>query len=453
MYAIVDIETTGGKYNEEGVTEIAIYKHDGEQIVDQFISLVNPERPIQAFVVGLTGINNEMLRQAPKFYEVAKRIIEITQDCVLVAHNAKFDYRILRLEYKRLGYSYERNTLCSLELSKKLIPDLPSYSLGKLVKSLGIPITNRHRASGDALATVKLFELLLQKDANKEIVKKAVRSLPKNSLDKKLIRLIEEMPATVGVYYMHNTAGDIIYVGKSKNIRKRINQHFTNTSHKAKKMQIEVQRISIETTGTELLALIKENEAIKKLKPKYNRALKKDIFNYAIEIRENEMGYKTMRIAESNLVDQPLTTFTSLRQAKSFLERVTEDYSLCAKFTGLHKTSGNCFNYTIKKCNGACIGEETPDSYNARIAKLEEKYNYKNQNMIIVDRGRKPDEKSILLIEDGTYLGYAFVTLNHQFEDIKLLKKRLTYAQENRDTRHIIQSYLRRKKNLSVKSF
>ena len=142
MYCILDIETTGGQFNEEGITEIAIYKFDGREVVDQFISLVNPEIPIQPFVVKLTGINNAMLRSAPKFFEVAKRIIEITSDCVIVAHNASFDYRILRTEFKRLGYDFQAKTLCTVELSKKLIPEQPSYSLGKLVRALGILLTH-----------------------------------------------------------------------------------------------------------------------------------------------------------------------------------------------------------------------------------------------------------------------------------------------------------------------
>ena len=156
MYAIFEIETTWVQFNEEGITEIAIYKFDGHEVVDQFISLVNPEIPIQPFVVKLTGINNAMLISAPKFYEVAKRIIEITTDCVIVAHNAAFDYRILRTEFRRLGYNYEARTLCTVELSKKLLPEQPSHSLGKLVRALGIPMADRHRASGDALATIKL---------------------------------------------------------------------------------------------------------------------------------------------------------------------------------------------------------------------------------------------------------------------------------------------------------
>jgi len=202
LYAILDIESTGGKYNEEGITEIAIYKFDGHEVVDQFISLINPERPIDEYVVKLTGINNNMLRTAPKFYEVAKRIIEITKECIVVAHNAQFDYRILSTEFGRLGYDYKRQTLCTVELSQKLMPEQPSHSLGKLVRSLGIPIADRHRANGDALATVELFKLLLTKDLDKEIISKNIRSLDVK-FNAKLHKLMDGLPAKTGVYYLY----------------------------------------------------------------------------------------------------------------------------------------------------------------------------------------------------------------------------------------------------------
>ena len=224
MYAILDIETTGGKYNEEGITEIAIYKYDGHQVVDQFISLINPERDIQPFVVNLTGINSSMLRNAPKFYEVAKRIVEITEDCILVAHNAQFDYRILVTEFSRLGFDFVRETLCTVELSKMLIPNQASYSLGKLVRSLGIPVADRHRASGDAFATVKLFQMLLDKDSSKKIIQESIKMRPKLQLEPRHIDIIEELPSATGVYYIHKNDGEIIYIGKSNNIKKRINQ-------------------------------------------------------------------------------------------------------------------------------------------------------------------------------------------------------------------------------------
>ena len=263
MYAILDIETTGGQFNEEGITEIAIYKFDGHEVIDQFISLVNPEKPIQPFVVKLTGINNAMLRSAPKFYEIAKRIIEITQDCILVAHNTSFDYRILRTEFNRLGYDYVKPTLCTVELSQKLIPGQASYSLGKLVRSLGIPVTDRHRASGDAMATVKLFKMILAKDIEKEIIIGLIKAEIKKGLSPKLLDIVESMTARTGIYYIHNEKGDLIYIGKSKNIKKRINQHFTGTSGKSKKIQREVFAVTYEETGNELIALLKESEEIK----------------------------------------------------------------------------------------------------------------------------------------------------------------------------------------------
>jgi DNA polymerase-3 subunit epsilon len=174
LYSIIDVETTGGKYNQEGITEIAIYKFDGEKIIDQFISLINPEIPIQPYVQQLTGINDKMLVNAPKFFQIAKRILEITEDSILVAHNSSFDYRMIKIEFERLGYDFNIPQLCTVKLSKKLIPDLESYKLGNLVKNLGIPISNRHRASGDALATVELFKLLLSKDLDKEILSKSI---------------------------------------------------------------------------------------------------------------------------------------------------------------------------------------------------------------------------------------------------------------------------------------
>jgi len=226
LYTIIDIETTGGKYNEEGITEIAILKYDGEKVVDKFVSLVNPERRIQSYVARLTGIDNEVVLHAPKFYQLAKRIVEITEGTSIVAHNAAFDYRMLRTEFQRLGYEFERPTLCTVALSKRLLPGMDSYSLGKLVKQLGIPLNGRHRAEGDAQATVKLFEMLLNKDTTRNIIAQAKTGQPKKQKDSKLIKLMQDLPSAVGVYYFHDEDGKIIYVGKSGNIKKRINQHY-----------------------------------------------------------------------------------------------------------------------------------------------------------------------------------------------------------------------------------
>lgn len=270
LYAIVDIETTGGKYNEEGITEVAIYKFDGHEIVDQFISLVNPEKDIQEFVVRLTGINNAMLRNAPKFYEIAKRIIEITEDCTIVAHNASFDYRILKMEFDRLGYDFQRNTLCTVELSQELIKDETSYSLGKLTKSLGIPMANRHRASGDALATVHLFKILLEKDIQKSIINKAIKFFDKKYEKEKLKKMIEEMPESLGVFYIHDANGTVIFMAKHKNMKSELNRVLMKTTKRAIKVQTKAQSISYDTFGTEILVRLKYYLELDNLSPKYN---------------------------------------------------------------------------------------------------------------------------------------------------------------------------------------
>ncbi|MEM7185371.1 MAG: exonuclease domain-containing protein [Bacteroidota bacterium] len=446
MYAILDIETTGGKYNEEGITEIAVYRFDGHQIVDQFSSLVNPERQIQPFVANLTGINAEMLTNAPKFYEIAKRVIEITEDCILVAHNAQFDSRILTTEFDRLGYPFEKESLCTVELAQKLLPDMPSYSLGKLVRSLGIPISSRHRAQGDAKATVELFKLLLAKDINKEIVKETVRVDPKRLLEPRLLDIIEAAPTATGVYYMHRKDGTIIYIGKSKNIKKRLTQHFTSESRKSKKIQLEVSSVSYEPTGSELVALLKESEEIKRNKPIFNRALRRRLFTYQLTSFTDDEGYINLRIEKANGKKQAITTFTNYQQAKNVLFKITDQHGLCQKLTGLHDTKGNCFAYTVKECDGACLKEEAANTYNARVQDFLNDHSYENKHMLIIDRGREVDERSVILIENGVYRGFGFYNLNYQINNPEVLKSIIIPMENNRDAQHIIQGYLRKKK-------
>lgn len=453
MYAILDIETTGGQFNEEGITEIAIYKFDGQEIVDQFISLVNPEIPIQPFVVKLTGINNAMLTSAPKFFEVAKRIIEMTNDCVLVAHNADFDYRILRTEFRRLGYDFNQRTLCTVELSKKLLPEQPSHSLGKLVRALGIPMADRHRASGDALATVKLFKMLLEKDIEKEIVKDFIKLKVEKGLAPKLLDIINTLPTTTGVYYIHNEKGDLIYIGKSKNIKKRINQHFTGITTSSKKIQAEVYAVTYEETGSELVALLKESQEIKIHKPRYNRAQRKNIFQWALYPEVDKKGYLNLKLQKTDGRKKEITSFTTLAEGKNMLFKVSEKFNLCQKLNGLYDTKAACFQYKIKECDGACIGEIAPQEYNLRVKDFITNSEFESQNMVIVDRGRSISERSAVLIENGIYKGYAFYDLNYQITNIKILKNILTPMLNNRDTKNIIQAYLRKEKKPKLIKF
>ena len=309
MYAILDIETTGGKFNEEGITEIAIYKFDGHSTIDQFVSLVNPEKPIQEFVVKLTGINNKMLRNAPKFYEVAKRIVEITKDVTLVAHNAEFDTRILKTEFDRLGFDYERNSICTVELSRKLIPDEKSYSLGKLCKSLGIPMSDRHRASGDALATVQLFKLLLNKDINKDITQNSIKYFDNRNIKNKINTILDSIPVKMGVYYIHNHEGRVIFIGRGNNLKSEVTKLFLKQSKRALKVQERVDKVTYQFSGNELFNRLKYHIELETLKPKYNFKKKKKLTvqqfshpDFIIQLNGREVEENALILIENNEV-------------------------------------------------------------------------------------------------------------------------------------------------------
>lgn len=347
MYAILDIETTGGKFNEEGITEIAIYKFDGHQVVDQFISLVNPEQPIQEFVVKLTGINNKMLRNAPKFYEIAKRILDITENCTLVAHNAEFDYRILRTEYHRLGFEFFSNTICTVELSRRLIPEQPSYSLGKLCRSLGIPMSDRHRANGDALATLHLFKLLLEKDTQKTTVEQVIKYVDKRTLKERLYALTQSVPEKEGVFYIHNNDGKVIYIGKGKNMQTELQRLFVKPSKRAAKIQEKAHRVSFEETGNMLFTHLKYALALESLSPKYNfkKVIKptedqfandnfiilhrgRAIEEHAIILIENQevvgYGYTTLAFQESKI--EVLRTLLTPIKEKEIAKKIVKNH-------------------------------------------------------------------------------------------------------------------------------
>ena len=271
MYAIIDLETTGGKFDAESITDIAIIKYNGNKVLDKFYSLINPEKKIDSFVEKLTGINNNMLKNAPKFYNIAKRIINLTEDCIIVAHNVSFDYRVLKTEFRRLGYNYKRKTLCTIKLSKKLIPNKTSYSLEKLVKILGIPIKRNHRAFDDANATFNLFKLLEDHDLNKKILKKEIKNSDLNSISESILKSIDKIPSETGLYYFYNEKKKVIFIGSSSNLKKKVLNHFLKNNIKEKSFIKEIIKITFSLTGNQTIAVLKMKNEIKSLSPVYNK--------------------------------------------------------------------------------------------------------------------------------------------------------------------------------------
>jgi DNA polymerase-3 subunit epsilon len=451
-YVIVDIETTGGSPKNSKITEIALIKHDGERIIDKFETLINPEINIPDFIVRLTGINNKMVENAPKFYEVAKKIIEFSAQCIFVAHNVGFDYGTLRQEYKNLGYDFRLPHLCTVRASRYVIPGLPSYSLGKIADHFQISIEGRHRAGGDALATAELFKILFEKDSNK------LNTFIQEEINPKIlhpnldISSLDELPSKTGIYKLFNENNQLIYIGKSKNIKQRVEQHLrNNTTKKGAKMKMEIARVEFEETGSELIALLKESQLIKKNKPIYNRQLRNSRFPIGVYDYTDEHGYIQIHLAQTSKNPEiPFASFSTKKEATNTVSYWIEKHELCQKLCDVYPSKDSCFHYTIKLCKGACIQAEEPEDYNKRIQHLIDKLTFNRESFYVVDKGRNKGEKSIVLVELGSIIGFGYAPFHfnhlHPLKWNRFIERHI----EDRDAKTILNSFLRKEKSSKI---
>ncbi len=445
MYAVVDIETTGGSARHERITEIAVYIHDGTRVIDEYSTLINPERNIPSFITSMTGITNEMVEDAPRFFEVARRIVELTEGKTFVAHNARFDYSFLRQEFSMLGYQFRRPLLDTVALSRRLLPGHGSYSLGNLCRDLGIEINGRHRASGDALATVRLLELLLSKDrelGEKSLIRNRRAAALHPALDPALPDRIPEEP---GVYYFYDEQGELIYIGKSRNLKERISSHLgNNSSPREMEMRAATADIYWEETGSELIALLMESAEIKEHKPRFNRAQRSSRFSWGLFSGTDEAGYIRFSYRRANNDEVPLSLFTSQARVRARLERLISEYNLCQKLCGMYDTDGPCFHRQVSICRGACNGGEEPRTYNERAAKALDEFIFRNRNFLIIDRGRNSDEYSAVRIVNGKYTGYGFFNRDDVGFGLTAVHDCIRPARDNRDIQVIIKGYLKK---------
>lgn len=433
MFAIIDIETCGGKFEfrRGRITEICILVHDGLQVVDKFSTLINPECNISPYFTKLTNITNDMVADAPKFHEVAKKIIDMTEGCIFVAHNVGFDYGFIKSEFESLGYKYRRETLCTVRLSRKLMPDRISYSLGHLCASLGIEIFDRHRAEGDAVATAQLFDLLIRlKSEHPQYKNMGVEEIMSRRIDKIKSYILNKLPEECGVYYFLNKAGEIIYIGKSTNMYVRAQSHFNSKEKKGKKMLNDLYNVDFVLTGSELIALLLESEEIKKHKPKYNRMRKSEQFTHCIDCFTDKAGITNFKITPFDESENALLSFTSYASARERLESLLEEHTLCLKYCGLTGEDAVCFNHQIKTCNGICAGEEEIELYNKRAQKIVDEHLFRKKDFVLLDKGRTAEERSLVLVENGKYKGYGYFDTTHQMaceEDLKYVAAQKPY--------------------------
>ena len=446
MYTVVDIETTGNGIHGNRITEIALFTMEGNAIVDSFSSLVNPQCEIPPFITGLTGITTAMVRQAPLFSELAPKILEITEGRVFIAHSVNFDYPIVQQEFRRCGLEFARRKLCTVRLARKVFPGLVSYSLGKLCRSLEIPLEDRHRAAGDARATALLFQRILGMPGGPDTVANFLNArsqeatlpphLPRNSL----LRL----PEVPGIYYFLDRKGDVLYVGKAVNLKKRVLSHFYDTSEKERQLCRATADIDFERSGSELLALLMESEAIRKHFPLYNRAQKRVPPAYGLFAYTDQAGILHLAVNRLRKGQQSMKVFYQMAEARLFLEQLCTDFGLCAKYCHLQEVVAACSHFRVPLCHGICRGTEEVAQYNFRVREAMESMQRPPQRLLIREKGRQAGEQAVVWLEDGNYRGYAFLSGEDTLKGPEDLEAFLVAQHATPETDRILQSYLAR---------
>ena len=432
LYAVVDIETTGSYAAANGITEIAIVIHDGTKVLNFYESLVNPHVPIPYFIERLTGINNSMVANAPSFEEIAGQVHELLQDKIFVAHNVNFDYSFVKHHLDSAGYELNNKKLCTVRLARKVLPGLNGYSLGKLTQQLGIHHGARHRAGGDALATADLLAMIVAKDEHGAIpamlkIKTGEQYLPPHLQ----IENMEQLPNATGIYYFYNAEGKVIYVGKAKNIRKRVKSHFSNNKINRQKQDFlrETRRISYKQCATELMAHILESTEIRRLWPVHNRSQRGYLPLFGLFTYEDRQGYKRFAIEKNRQAEKPVYTFNTVAEGRSRLRELISEFHLCNRLCNI---SVDC----------DCESHAAPDVYNeqadAAIAWMRKHL----PTFALVDKGIDDNEQSCILIREGNFVGMGYVTENiRRADNLDALQNLLEPLQDNDFIRNLVFRY------------
>ncbi|MFT3934961.1 MAG: exonuclease domain-containing protein [Chitinophagaceae bacterium] len=419
MYAIIDIETTGGHATAHGITEVAIILHNGREIEGKFQTLINPRVSIPRHITALTGISNEMVYDAPVFEDVAEKLFNLLSTRIFVAHNVNFDYSFIRHHLQEAGYHLNTRKLCTVRMARKIIPGFTSYSLGNLCRDLNIGITNRHRAMGDALATVELFEILLQRDSSG-----VVAGMLKGRNKEQYLPMhlpapeIEGLPRTPGVYYFYNQKKKIVYVGKAVDLQQRVKSHFSNNDGSKRKQEFlrNIHSVSYKICSSELAALILESTEIRRLWPQYNRSQKKYHHEYGLYTYEDRNGYLRLFIEKKKKHLAPVYTFNLLHEGQVMLKKMIAEFelneSLCfvtSQSVETHTDEAMGYNLKVKKA----------------IAALQDQL----PSFLLTDG--ETETPSYFLMEQGRFVGMGPLPKESIHQNIDAIKNQLPVYPDN----------------------
>ncbi len=435
LYCIVDIETTGSYASGSGITEIAAYVHDGEKVVEHFTTLINPERHIPTYITALTGISTAMVASAPVFEEIAEQLYDLLQDKIFVAHNVNFDYSFIRHHLSKCGFTLQVKKLCTVRLSRKTFIGLPSYSLGRICRSLSIPLEDRHRADGDAKATVLLFEKILLAGGKQQISEMLKRASGDQYLPLQITKkMVEELPTSPGVYYFIDEKGKVIYVGKAKNIKKRVSGHFTgeNTGMRRQQFLRLINNVTYKECANELHALILESTEIKRLWPKYNYSQKEPLQKYALYHYTDSAGYSRLVIDKKRKALPGLCVFNLHNDGVTLLRKMCEQFELHPKLCFLDK---NIFVHEeIKEL-------EAVDSYNEKVESALQALEENLPTFAVVEKVPDGKEWLCLLMVKGSFYGMGYISTKMKKAPVEELKTTLEPFADNNFIRNSIYKY------------
>ena len=439
-YAIVDIETTGGNARGSRITEIAIIIHNGQEVIERYETLVNPQKDIPLPIFALTGINNDLVKNAPIFDDISEKVLQLLTDRVFVAHNVNFDYSFVHHQLNEAGFKWSAKKLCTVRAARKIIPGIASYSLGRLCKSLDIPLENRHRAGGDADATALLFSRLLECDVeghiNKMIKKTAQdQRLPPNLDPDDFIKL----PEKAGVYYFYNAMKTVIYIGKAVNIKKRVASHFTgnNISLQRQNFLREIHSISFEICATELMALLLECTEIKKLWPAYNRALKRFEPKYGLYHYEARNGYKYLAVGKLMKFQSSIEHFSQKYEGINVLQSLAQQFGLDSRFCNYCMPVNNAF---IQEYDFITLPDV--EIHNEKVENAIKYIMSSRTSFAIMDKGRTTDEKSCIWVENGHFYGMGYITSDIVITNPSEIKDYVTLYKSNHYMMQLIYKYV-----------
>jgi DNA polymerase-3 subunit epsilon len=444
-YAIVDIETTGGYASGSGITEVAVLIHDGTKVIDSFETLLNPQQYIPLPIQLLTGIDNDLVADKPTFGEIAAQLFELLKDRIFVAHNVNFDYSFLKHHFQKEGYDFTATKLCTVRMSRKIKPGLPSYSLGKLCASLKIPLYNNHRAGGDAAATAILFGNLLQWDSegiiNGMLKKNSKEQLLPPHLPKEDF---EALPSVPGVYYFKNKEGKVVYVGKANDLRKRVLSHFTGHNALPQRQNFirDIHSISFEKCGTELMAFLLEAVEIARLWPIHNRAMKRRTVNFGLYAYEDLNGFLRLNIGKQGKHQMALHEFTTEMEGRNLLHKLVRNFNLCPELCSITQCNHQAQNNTdeFDESTG-CIASQGSNIYNEKVQEALSAVEEYLPSFLIRDKGRTEQEQSCIWVEKGKFYGMGFIDLHADINSVGDIKNLLTPYKMNHYILQLVYNY------------